>query len=147
MCFDVFMIKIIMSESEPLIYNSEFLPHVQIAIVFEENPQYKDLKPLFDEYGYGFMVPGKHLVIIDGEQFINNFSADVLKFVEAHEIAHIIIGHDGPRSEEDEMDADLGAYILLKNKKLSTDRLVNEFENRHGVPFTEELLERVKNRL
>jgi hypothetical protein len=44
------MIKIIMSESEPLIYDSEFLPHIQIAIVFEENPQYKDLKPLFDEY-------------------------------------------------------------------------------------------------
>ena len=55
-----------MQESEPLIYNSEFLPNIQIAIVFEENPQYKDLKPLFDEYGYGFMVPGKNLVIIDG---------------------------------------------------------------------------------
>jgi hypothetical protein len=45
------------------------------------------------------------------------------------------------------MDADLGAYILLKNKKLSTDRLVNEFENRHGIPFTEDLLERVKNKI
>ena len=103
-----------MQESEPLIYNSEFLPNIQIAIVFEENPQYKDLKPLFDEYGYGFMVPGKNLVIIDGEQFIDNFNADVLKFVEAHEISHIIMGHDGPRSDDDEMDADLGAYILLK---------------------------------
>jgi len=45
-----------MSESEPLIYDSEFLPHVQIAIVFEENPQYKDLKPLFDEYGLWYQV-------------------------------------------------------------------------------------------
>jgi hypothetical protein len=70
-----------------------------------------------------------------------------LKFVEAHEITHLLLGHTGPYSEEDEMDADLGAYILLKNKNLSTDRLVNEFENRHGVLFTEELLERVKNRL
>jgi hypothetical protein len=140
------MIKIIMSESEPLIYDSEFLPHVQIAIVFEENPQYKDLKPLFDEYGYGFMVPGKHLVIIDGEQFVNNFSADVLKFIEAHEIAHIIMGHDGPRSEEDEMDADLGAYILLKRKGKtdSIKTLLKHFKDRHGVRFSEDLLDRVK---
>ena len=45
------------------------------------------------------------------------------------------------------MDADLGAYILLTNKGLSTDNLVKEFKNRHGVDFNEELLERVKNRL
>ena len=135
-----------MEESEPLIYNSEFLPDVQIAVVFEENPQYKDLKPFFDEYGYGFMVPGKNLVIIDGEQFINNFSADVLKFIEAHEISHIIMGHDGPRSEDDELDADLGAYILLKNsgKTDSIKTLLKHFRTRHGVKFDENLLERVK---
>jgi hypothetical protein len=141
------MLKIIMSESEPLIYNSEFLPNVQIAVVFEENPQYVDLKPLFDEYGYGFMVPGKDLVIIDGEQFINNFSSDVLKFIEAHEISHIIMGHDGPRSEEDEMDADLGAYILLQQsgKTDSIKTLLKHFKDRHGVRFSEDLLNRVKN--
>jgi Zn-dependent peptidase ImmA (M78 family) len=135
-----------MQESEPLIYNSEFLPNIQIAIVFEENPQYKDLKPLFDEYGYGFMVPGKNLVIIDGEQFIDNFNADVLKFVEAHEISHIIMGHDGPRSDDDEMDADLGAYILLKKsgKTDSIKTLLKQFRNRHGVRFNEDLLDRVK---
>jgi hypothetical protein len=41
------------------------------------------------------------------------------------------------------MDADLGAYLLLKSKGLSTDKLVKEFKNRHGVPFTEDLLQRV----
>ena len=135
-----------MQESEPLIYNSEFLPNIQIAIVFEENPQYKELKPLFDEYGYGFMVPGKNLVIIDGEQFIDNFNADVLKFIEAHEISHIIMGHDGPRSDDDEMDADLGAYILLKksSKTDSVKTLLKQFRNRHGVRFNEDLLDRVK---
>jgi len=92
------------------------------------------------------MVPGKHLVIIDGEQFVNNFSADVLKFIEAHEIAHIIMGHDGPRSEVDEMDADLGAYILLKRKGKtdSIKTLLKHFKDRHGVRFNENLLDRVK---
>jgi hypothetical protein len=140
------MVKIIMSESEPLIYNSEFLPDVEIAIVVDEHPQYADLKPFFDEYGYGFMVPGKNLIIIDGEQFINNFNADVLKFIEAHEVSHIIMGHDGPRTEDDELDADLGAYILLTQtgKNDSVKTLLKNFKDRHGMRFSEDLLERVK---
>jgi len=132
--------------SEPLVYNSEFLPNVQIAVVTDENPQYEQLKPFFDEYGYGFMVPGKNLVIIDGEQFINNFGSDILKFIEAHEISHVIMGHDGPRTEDDEIDADLGAYILLKQfeRNDSIKVLLKQFKNRHGIKFNKNLLERVK---
>ncbi len=135
-----------MQETEPLIYNSEFLPSVQIAVVFEENPQYEDLKPLFQDYGYGFMVPGKNLVIIDGEQLVNGLGSEVLKFIEAHEISHIIMGHDGPRSEDDEIDADLGAYILLSKsgKTDSIKTLLKQFRGRHGIKFNEKLLERVK---
>ena len=133
--------------SDPLVYDSEFLPSVQIAVVTDDNPQYEQIKPFFEEYGYGFMVPGKNLVIIDGEQFIDNFGADVLKFIEAHEIAHVIMGHDGPRSEDDEIDADLGAYILLKQAERndSLKVLLKQFKNRHGIRFDENLLERVKN--
>lgn len=132
--------------SDPLVYDSEFLPSVQIAVVTDDNPQYEQIKPFFEEYGYGFMVPGKNLVIIDGEQFIDNFGADVLKFIEAHEIAHVIMGHDGPRSEDDEIDADLGAYILLKQAERndSLKVLLKQFKNRHGIRFDENLLERVK---
>ena len=133
--------------SDPLVYDSEFLPSVQIAVVTDENSQYEQLKPLFDEFGYGFMVPHKNLVIIDGEQFIDNFGADVLKFIEAHEIAHVIMGHNGPRSEDEEIDADLGAYILLKQaeKNDSLKVLLKQFKNRHGIRFDENLLERVRN--
>ena len=135
-----------MKESEPLIYNSEFLPSVQIAVVFEENPQYDDLRQFFQDYGYGFMVPGKNLVIIDGEQLVSGRGSEVLKFIEAHEISHIIMGHDGPRSEDDEIDADLGAYILLSQsgKTESIKTLLKQFKNRHGVKFEEKLLDRVK---
>lgn len=132
--------------SQPLTYNSEFLPQVQLAIILSDNPQYETLKPYFEEYGYGFLVPGKNLVIIDGEQFINNFNKDVLKFIEAHEVSHIIMGHDGPRSENEELDADLGAYILLDKSgyKGSIKTLLKHFKNRHGIKFEESLLERVK---
>jgi phosphopantetheine adenylyltransferase len=131
-----------------LSYQSIFKPDINILVAFKNYENYKILKPLFDKHGYGFYYPKDKTIIINGEDFIGtDLGFNDMKIVEAHEITHLFLGHTGPYSEEDEMDADLGAYILLKNKKLSTDRLVNEFENRHGVPFTEELLERVKNRL
>jgi Zn-dependent peptidase ImmA (M78 family) len=133
--------------SEPISYNSEFLPKITIAVVFSDNSQYVKLIPFFEEYGYGFLVPNKNLVVIDGENIIDNFNSDVLKFIEAHEISHILLGHDGPRNQEEEMDADLGAYILLKKKgkEESINHLLDNFEDRHGVKFDESLLKRVKN--
>ena len=70
-----------------------------------------------------------------------------MKFIEAHEISHLLLGHNGPRSEQDEIEADLGAYILLKKNDMSTERLEDEFEERHGTPFDEDLLDMVKDRL
>ena len=133
--------------SKPISYNSEFLPEITIAVVFSDSPQYENLIPFFEEYGYGFLVPNKNLVVIDGENILENFDSDVLKFIEAHEIAHIILGHDGPRNDKEEMDADLGAYILLNNKgrQESIKYLLDNFEDRHGVNFDENLLKRVKN--
>jgi hypothetical protein len=69
-----------------------------------------------------------------------------LKFIEAHEVSHIVMGHDGPRSDDEELDADLGAYILLEKYGYIDDIkvLLREFKNRHGVRFDTSLLERVK---
>jgi Zn-dependent peptidase ImmA (M78 family) len=73
---------------------------------------------------------------------------DDLRFVEAHEIGHLMLGHlGGERYDEDEIDADLAAYLLLKKKGLSTKRLTDTFEERHGIKFSIELLKRVKNKL
>ena len=104
-----------MDNSRPYTYYSEFLPKVQIVVLFEEDEQYETLLEFFDQYGYGFMVPGKNLVLIDGEQLIDNYGNNLLKFIEAHEVSHIVMGHDGPRTDDEELDADLGAYILLEN--------------------------------
>jgi hypothetical protein len=132
--------------SKPISYNSEFLPEITISVIFSDSPQYEKLVPFFEEYGFGFLVPNKNLVVIDGENIIENFDSDVLKFIEAHEIAHIILGHDGPRNDDEELDADLGAYLLLQNKDKedSIKYLIDNFENRHGVKFDQKLLKRVK---
>ena len=103
---------------------------------------------MFQEYGYGFMIPNKNLILINGEEILNNYSDDLLKFIEAHEIAHVLLNHNGPRNEEEELDADLGAYVLLKQKdKIGAIKtLLKHFKNRHGLKFDEKLLKRVENR-
>ena len=135
-----------MDNSRPYTYFSEFLPKVQIVVVFEEDEQYETLLEFFNQYGYGFMVPGKNLVIIDGEQLIDDYGNNLLKFIEAHEVSHIVMGHDGPRTDDEELDADLGAYILLEKSGRIDDIkiLLREFKNRHGIKFSEDLLDRVK---
>ena len=137
-------------ENEDIIaYPSSFLPNININVVFKENPNYPQLKSLFEQYGYGFLAPEFKTIFLDGEIFLGDegLTYDDLKFIEAHEISHIIMGHDGPRSEEDEIDADLGAYILLKQagKTDSIKTLLKQFKNRHGIKFEEKLLDRVKN--
>lgn len=134
--------------SDHISYNSEFLPDVTIFVVFSDDPQYEHLKPLFEEYGYGFMVPNKNMILIDGETLLeNDNSEDWLKFIEAHEISHVILNHEGPRNEDEELEADLGAYLLLTrtgNSK-AIKPLLKYFKNRHGIKFDEKLLDRVKN--
>mgnify|MGYP000958958458 FL=1 len=46
-------------------YKSQFLPHITIMIVTDEYPGYEDLRPIFDQLGYGFMVPNKDTIIIE----------------------------------------------------------------------------------
>jgi hypothetical protein len=98
-------------------YRSEFLNDVTVVVVFNEDPLYPQVKPFFDQYGFGFMAPGKNLMIIDGEILVGEPDAkDILKFIEAHEVAHILLKHNGPRNERDEIDADMMELNLLVDK-------------------------------
>jgi Zn-dependent peptidase ImmA (M78 family) len=62
---------------------------------------------------------------------------DILKFIEAHEVGHILLKHDGPRNEKDEIDADMMALNLLVKKGYdkSIKILLDKFQERHGVEF------------
>ena len=129
-----------MKTESQLEYRSEFLNDVTVVVVFNDDPLYSQVKGFFEEYGFGFMVPGQNLMIIDGEILIGEPDAkDILKFIEAHEVAHIILKHDGPRNEKDEIDADMMALNVLigKGYDKSIKILLDKFEERHGVEFNE----------
>ena len=134
---------------QPLVFYSEYIPEVKILVLTSDNEDYEVFEPYFEKYGYGFLIPDKELIVIDGEHLVKNPSSELLKFIEAHEIGHILLGHNGPRNEEDELDADLAADILLnsKNRYDSIKMLLKNFRQRHGVGFSQKLLNRVKNQL
>jgi hypothetical protein len=133
-------IKVIKMENRDLvIYPSNFLPGM-----------YDNLRPLFDVYGFGFLAPDIKMIILDGEMFIgdNGLTFDDMKMIEAHEVSHILLKHKGSeRSDKDELEADLGAYLLLNRNGISTDRLVEIFPERHGIEFSEKLLTMVEDRI
>lgn len=139
-----------MKKETQLEYNSEFLNDVTVVVVFNDDPLYSQVKVFFDQYGFGFMAPGQNLMIIDGEILVGEPDAkDILKFIEAHEVTHILLGHDGPRNEKDEIEADLGAYLLLREKGFdkSIELLLNHFQERHGIEFNEYMLGDIKDRM
>ena len=131
-------------------YRSEFLNDVTVVVVFNDDPLYSQVKGFFDQYGFGFMVPGQNLMIIDGEILVGEPDGkDILKFIEAHEVTHVILGHDGPRNEKDELDADLGAYLLLQERGYDKpiEILLNHFKERHGVDFNKEMLKDIEDKI
>lgn len=139
-----------MKDETLVTYKSNFLEGVFINVIFKGNEMYPDLIPLFEQYGFGFLAPDINMIILDGEVFIgdNDLTIDDLKMVEAHEVSHIILNHKGgQRSDKDELEADLGAYLLLSRNNISTDRLVEIFPERHGIEFSEELLNMVEDRI
>lgn len=138
-----------MKKDSQLEYRSKFLNDVTVVVVFNEDPLYTQVKPMFEQYGYGFVAPERNLMIIDGEILVGEPNGDdILKFIEAHEVSHIILGHK-TGDEREEIEADLGAYLLLKNKGFdkSVEILINTFKDRHGIDFNKEMLEDIENRL
>jgi hypothetical protein len=130
-------------------YPSVFVDDVTISVIFKENENYDMMTRLFDKYGFGFYYPKTKTIMIDGELFVDtDLTFDDLRFVEAHEVSHLILGHTGGnRYDEDEIDADLMAYLLLKKQGLSTDRLTSTFKERHGIEFTKDLLNDFQSKL
>lgn len=98
---------------------------IVVGIVDESDGLYPALKPLFDEYGYGFADMNSATIYIDGGIGLDT---DELKWIEAHEAAHIISG------SLDERETDLFAYRLLIDKGYHRSaELLIENMNRHEI--------------
>ncbi len=110
---------------------SEFKSDVAVAILTKDDYRYEVMKPLFEMCGFGFAETSSGCVFIDGEVKLNK---NELKWVEAHEVAHILLKHTKDRNEKDEFEADSLAYkLLLKAGYDTAAKLVKKHSiERHG---------------
>ena len=113
-------------------YFSEFKDDVAVAIVTKDDYRYEVLRPLFEQFGFGFAETSSGCVFIDSEV---KLTKDELRWVEAHEVAHIILKHKmGDRNTEDEFMADVYAHrLLLEKGYIKAAELISEHSiERHG---------------
>jgi len=117
-------------------YFSEFRSDIAVAILTKDDYRYEVMKPLFEMCGFGFAETSSGCVFIDGEV---KLTKDELRWVEAHEVSHILLKHIRDRNDSDEKAADMFAIILLLDKgyKKAAQLVENKFEERHKQNYNE----------
>jgi hypothetical protein len=117
-------------------YFSEFGSDIAVAILGKDDYRYEVMKPLFEQCGFGFAETSSGCVFIDGEIPLTK---DELRWVEAHEVAHIMLKHTNDRNDGDEISADMFAVILLLDKgyKKAAQLVEDKFEERHKRKYYE----------
>ena len=117
-------------------YFSEFRSDIAVAILGKDDYRYEVMKPLFEQCGFGFTQTSSGCVFIDGEV---KLTKDELRWVEAHEVAHILLKHTKDRNDGDEIAADMFAIILLLDKgyKKAAQLVESKFEERHKRKYYE----------
>jgi len=115
-------------------YFSEFRSDIAVVILGKDDYRYDVLKPLFDICGFGFAETSSGCVFIDGEV---KLSKDELRWVEAHEVAHILLKHKKERNDLDEIEADTKAISLLTERGYTkaAQLVKDKFKERHKVEF------------
>jgi len=113
-------------------YFSEFKSDVAVAILTKDDYRYEVMKPLFEMCGFGLAETSSGCVFIDGEV---KLTKDELRWVEAHELAHIMLKHTKDRNDSDEKAADMFSIILLLDKGYdkAAQLVKDKFEERHKI--------------
>ena len=116
----------------------------KMFIVYPECGDYNTVfKPLFTSHGIGFLIPGKKQMYIDGVQ-MENLTKDHFLAIQAHEISHYKLKHEGNYSEENELEADVEGYKILvdMNHKKAAQILrqrIKDFYGNKGLKMLDEI--------
>lgn len=105
-------------------YNSIINEDFLVILVYEDCPCYYPIRQLLDldptgKENVGGLLLGTKVIFIDGEMCQEtNLTWDHLAAIEAHEIAHSMLGHDKFAGIKEEREADELGYKLLIEKTL-----------------------------
>lgn len=102
-------------EPDIKIYQSRINNVYTVHIVYKESDLYESIKKELDEIeSVGALRVGTTNIYIDGESIIdNNIDEDQILALEAHEIAHSMLGHSAGRDAQSEIEANLFAISIL----------------------------------
>jgi hypothetical protein len=97
-------------------FGSRIDSRFKVLVIYKESMTYPLVKSsLADlENSIGALMPGQEIIIIDGERVNKECLTDAhLLAIEAHEIAHEMLGHEGERNQDHEEEADELAIRIL----------------------------------
>ena len=97
-------------------FGSRIDPRFKVLVIYKESMTYPLIKESLDflDNSIGALIPGQEIIIIDGERVQEEgITDDHLLAIEAHEIAHEILGHEGERNQTHEEEADELAIQIL----------------------------------
>jgi hypothetical protein len=91
-------------------------PKFRVLVIYKGSLSYPLIKEslLALDNSIGALVPGQEIILIDGERVNEEgLSDDHILAIEAHEIAHAVLGHEGERNQTHEVEADELAIEIL----------------------------------
>lgn len=97
-------------------YASKINPEFTVFVIYKEHEGYKTIKESLQSMNnsVGALWVGTKNIFIDGELIADlNIDQDHLLALEAHEIAHSMLGHEAGIDEQSEKEADLLGMALL----------------------------------
>lgn len=85
----------------------------KMLIVYPTYEKYDEMEPLFKQHGYAFLpTDGNKMFFVDGKA-LEDLSTDQFHAIQAHEIAHFVLKHQGHYTEDQEREADVAGVIIL----------------------------------
>lgn len=97
-------------------FGSRIDPRFKVLVIYKESMAYSLVKSSLGDLdnSIGALMPGQEIILIDGERVNEEgLSDDHLLAIEAHEIAHEMLGHEGERNQDHEEEADELAIQIL----------------------------------
>jgi len=130
-----------MEEIGVIAYKSKINPDYQVHIVYNDYAEYDLIKKSLSEMNnsIGALWVGTKNIFVDGERLVDeSIDTDQLLAIEAHEIAHSMLGHDSGVDEQSEKEADLFAIALLDMDKhtRAASFLKDRMKDLYGIDYT-----------
>ena len=121
-------------------YNSVINPEYQIFVVYSDSDEYQSIKNALQSMNnsIGALWVGTKNIFVDGERLVDeNIDTDQLLAIEAHEIAHSMLGHGAGVDEQSEKEADLFAIALLDMDKhtRAAEFLKDRMKDLYGIDY------------